>query len=53
MRKPELRCVSCDSLNLKPISDNLYKCPVCKEFTDNDEEFQFEKIKQHKKRYES
>ena len=52
MREPELICINCDSLNLKFISDNLYKCLVCGEFIDNDEKPPLERIKQHKERNE-
>ncbi len=49
-RDIDLRCVWCDSVNLKPFSDNLYKCLVCGKFIDNDEDSNFERIKQHKGR---
>lgn len=45
-----LRCINCNSLILKPMSDGLYKCETCGEFTDTDEEFQFERIKHNKGR---
>ncbi len=49
-RDIDLRCINCNSLNLRSVSDNLYKCLACGGFTDTDEEFQFERMKQHKER---
>ena len=51
-RNEEIRCINCDSLDLKPISDVLYQCLECGEFTDSDEGSSFERIKQHKERAE-
>lgn len=51
-RNNEIRCINCDSLDLKSISDVLSQCLECGEFTDNDEGSSFERIKQHKERTE-
>ena len=47
-RNEEIRCINCDSLDLKSISDILYQCLDCGEFTDNDEALSLERIKPHK-----
>ncbi len=42
----QIRCVWCDSAELKIFSENLFKCSICGKFTDDEDTVKLEKFRQ-------